>query len=145
VLDLDRPVREYVPWLRLRDAETAARLTLRHLLTHTSGLPHRLEPDAAPHGAEAASSADDEDERTAALDDLVRRRLPDTTLIAPLGVLRRLRVRHRRRADRRPLPAARGRQQRRGRQPRLRLLRCPDHSTTQRQPEAPCRLHTRWT
>ncbi|HEV2591104.1 MAG TPA: serine hydrolase domain-containing protein [Gaiellaceae bacterium] len=37
LLDLDRPVREYVPDLELRDADAAARATTRHLLSHTGG------------------------------------------------------------------------------------------------------------
>ncbi|MDQ6671179.1 MAG: beta-lactamase family protein [Chloroflexota bacterium] len=36
-LDLDRPVRDYVPDLQLADANVAAGVTSRHLLTHTSG------------------------------------------------------------------------------------------------------------
>lgn len=36
-LDLDVPVREYVPDLRLADEGAASTITLRHLLTHTSG------------------------------------------------------------------------------------------------------------
>jgi CubicO group peptidase (beta-lactamase class C family) len=36
-LDLDTPVRTYLPDLRLADADVAARVTLRHLLTHTGG------------------------------------------------------------------------------------------------------------
>ncbi len=36
-LELDRPVRAYLPELRLSDARTAAEVTLRHLLTHTAG------------------------------------------------------------------------------------------------------------
>jgi CubicO group peptidase (beta-lactamase class C family) len=36
-LDLDRPVREYLPGLTLADADTAERVTLRHLLSHTGG------------------------------------------------------------------------------------------------------------
>src|SRR5262249_30632002 len=38
-LDLDAPVRRYLPELQLSDPDAAARVTLRHLLTHTSGLP----------------------------------------------------------------------------------------------------------
>ncbi|HVG95742.1 MAG TPA: serine hydrolase domain-containing protein, partial [Chloroflexota bacterium] len=38
-LDLDAPVQRALPDLRLADPEVAARVTLRHLLTHTSGLP----------------------------------------------------------------------------------------------------------
>lgn len=37
-LDLDAPVQQYLPWFRLADPEGSARLTLRHLLTHTSGI-----------------------------------------------------------------------------------------------------------
>ncbi|MHB0876731.1 MAG: serine hydrolase domain-containing protein [Anaerolineae bacterium] len=36
-LDLDAPVRTYLPSLRLADADVAARVTMRHLLTHTAG------------------------------------------------------------------------------------------------------------
>jgi len=36
-LDLDAPVRTYVPDLRLRDEDAARRVTLRHLLTHRGG------------------------------------------------------------------------------------------------------------
>jgi CubicO group peptidase (beta-lactamase class C family) len=36
-LDLDRPVRRYLPELRLRDEQVAASVTPRHLLTHTAG------------------------------------------------------------------------------------------------------------
>jgi CubicO group peptidase (beta-lactamase class C family) len=36
-LDLDRPVREYLPGLALADAEATERVTLRNLLTHTGG------------------------------------------------------------------------------------------------------------
>jgi CubicO group peptidase (beta-lactamase class C family) len=38
-LDLDTPVRAYLPDLRLSDPDVTARVTMRHLLTHTSGLP----------------------------------------------------------------------------------------------------------
>lgn len=36
-LSLDAPVRSYLPNLRLADASVAARVTMRHLLTHTAG------------------------------------------------------------------------------------------------------------
>src|SRR5258708_20112520 len=36
-LDLDVPVRAYLPDLRLADEDVAARVTLRHLFTHTGG------------------------------------------------------------------------------------------------------------
>lgn len=37
-LDLDAPLRTYLPELRLASEETAERVTTRHLLTHTSGI-----------------------------------------------------------------------------------------------------------
>ncbi len=37
-VELDAPVQRVLPELRLRDADVAERLTLRHLLTHTSGI-----------------------------------------------------------------------------------------------------------
>jgi CubicO group peptidase (beta-lactamase class C family) len=36
-LDLDAPLRRYLPGLRLASEETAERVTMRHLLTHTGG------------------------------------------------------------------------------------------------------------
>jgi CubicO group peptidase (beta-lactamase class C family) len=38
VLDLDKPVVSYLPELRLSDPDLTARVTMRHLLTHTSGI-----------------------------------------------------------------------------------------------------------
>jgi CubicO group peptidase (beta-lactamase class C family) len=38
-LDLDAPVQRYVPSFHLADEAHAAQVTLRHLLTHTAGLP----------------------------------------------------------------------------------------------------------
>jgi CubicO group peptidase (beta-lactamase class C family) len=38
VLDLDRPVRDYLPGFRLSDPAAAEILTARHLLTHTGGI-----------------------------------------------------------------------------------------------------------
>jgi CubicO group peptidase (beta-lactamase class C family) len=36
-IDLDRPVRDYLPDLELGDADTTERVTMRHLLAHTGG------------------------------------------------------------------------------------------------------------
>ena len=36
-LDLDAPIRRYLPALRLADDDVAERVTMRHLLTHTGG------------------------------------------------------------------------------------------------------------
>jgi CubicO group peptidase (beta-lactamase class C family) len=37
-LELDAPVVRYIPWFRVRDKASSGRITVRHLLTHTSGL-----------------------------------------------------------------------------------------------------------
>ena len=47
LLDLDAPVKSYVPWLTLKDADAAEKMTLRHLLSHTSGLPKEYTPEGA--------------------------------------------------------------------------------------------------
>jgi CubicO group peptidase (beta-lactamase class C family) len=39
-LDLDTPVQRYLPWFRVADADASALITVRHLLTQTSGLSH---------------------------------------------------------------------------------------------------------
>ena len=44
-LALDRPVRDYVPWLTLTSKEALAQMTLRHLMSHTAGLPTEYTPD----------------------------------------------------------------------------------------------------
>jgi CubicO group peptidase (beta-lactamase class C family) len=36
-LDLDTPIRKYLPGFRMRDADVTARVTMRHLMTHTGG------------------------------------------------------------------------------------------------------------
>jgi CubicO group peptidase (beta-lactamase class C family) len=36
-LDVDAPVRRWLPWFRVADEAASARITLRHLLNHTSG------------------------------------------------------------------------------------------------------------
>jgi CubicO group peptidase (beta-lactamase class C family) len=37
-IDLDKPVREYLPWFELKNKKWADSITVRHLLNHTSGL-----------------------------------------------------------------------------------------------------------
>lgn len=37
--ELDAPVQRYLPWFRVADPEASARMTVRHLLNQTSGLP----------------------------------------------------------------------------------------------------------
>ena len=44
-LDLDVPVKQYVPWLAFSDPAIAPRMTLRHLLSHTAGLPAEYTPN----------------------------------------------------------------------------------------------------
>lgn len=43
LLELDRPVGEYIDWLRFSESQAEQHITLRHLLSHTSGLPMNLE------------------------------------------------------------------------------------------------------
>lgn len=38
-VELDAPAEAYLPWFRLADPAASARITVRHLLTHTSGIP----------------------------------------------------------------------------------------------------------
>lgn len=38
-VELDAPVQRYLPWYRVADPEASARMTVRHLLNQTSGLP----------------------------------------------------------------------------------------------------------
>ena len=38
-IELDAPVQRYLPWFRVADPVASARITVRHLLSHTSGLP----------------------------------------------------------------------------------------------------------
>ena len=39
-VDLDTPVQRYILWFHLADPQTSARITVRHLLEHTSGIPN---------------------------------------------------------------------------------------------------------
>lgn len=45
LIELDRPVIEYLPWLTMRDMDAAMRITPRMLLSHTSGLPAEYTPE----------------------------------------------------------------------------------------------------
>lgn len=44
-LELDVPVTTYVPWLKFSRPEATQRMTLRHLLSHTGGLPKAFKPN----------------------------------------------------------------------------------------------------
>ena len=37
-IDIDKPVRTYIPWFELKDIQETERITVRHLLNHTSGI-----------------------------------------------------------------------------------------------------------
>jgi CubicO group peptidase (beta-lactamase class C family) len=54
-LDLDRPVGDYVPWLTFSQAGAAQRITLRMLMSHSTGLPTSHSPFGrrGPAGLEA--------------------------------------------------------------------------------------------
>lgn len=55
LVDLDDPVRRYVPELRLRDEQTAQAITVLNLLNHTSGLDWGLQIDTG-EGDDAVAS-----------------------------------------------------------------------------------------
>ena len=74
LLSLDEPVKTYVPWLTLEDADAAEKITLRLLLSHTAGLPSEYTPEGA------------RDE--AALGPSLRVELPAAKLIAKPGDIR---------------------------------------------------------
>ena len=40
-IDLDAPVQTYLPWFRLADAEASSQITVRHLLTQTTGMSEK--------------------------------------------------------------------------------------------------------
>jgi CubicO group peptidase (beta-lactamase class C family) len=44
-LDLDLPIKEYIDWFCLSDCEARDKITLRHLLSHRSGLPAEYTPE----------------------------------------------------------------------------------------------------
>ena len=70
-LDLDVSVKNYLPWFRLHDPDTADRVTLRKLLNHTAGLPTAYEP----FGSRAPE----------ALGSFIRQEVPKFVLVAPPG------------------------------------------------------------
>jgi CubicO group peptidase (beta-lactamase class C family) len=42
-VDVDAPVRHYLPWFHVADPQASARITIRSLLNHTSGLPQKAD------------------------------------------------------------------------------------------------------
>ena len=73
-IDLDAPVRRYVPWFRVADEDASAEITVRHLLNQTSGLSTKT-------GRSFQGSGDTSDE---ALEKAVRK-LSSAELTAPVG------------------------------------------------------------
>ena len=39
ILDIDAPVKKYIPWFTLKSSEATEKISLRSLLSHTAGLP----------------------------------------------------------------------------------------------------------
>lgn len=72
-LDFDRPIARYIPWFALSEPGAAALITLRHLLTHTAGLPTDG-MDLGPH-------------RPPTLEQYVRETIPRYPLLARPGVV----------------------------------------------------------
>jgi CubicO group peptidase (beta-lactamase class C family) len=73
-VELDAPVRRYLPWFRVADDEASARITVRHLLNQTSGLSTKT-------GRSFQGSGDTSD---AALERAVRK-LSTAALTEPVG------------------------------------------------------------
>ncbi|HEX2037887.1 MAG TPA: serine hydrolase domain-containing protein [Chloroflexota bacterium] len=71
MLALDRTVKSYIPWFSLSDPAASEQVTLRMLLSHTSGLPH----DHRPFGRRDA----------AALEARIRHEVPRYQLVAAPG------------------------------------------------------------
>jgi CubicO group peptidase (beta-lactamase class C family) len=64
-VELDAPIQRYLPWFRVADPQASARMTVRHLLNQTSGLPYFTQmdladfddrPDATEHQARSLST-----------------------------------------------------------------------------------------
>jgi NADH dehydrogenase FAD-containing subunit/CubicO group peptidase (beta-lactamase class C family) len=53
-VDLDAPVQRYIPWFRVADSSASAQITVRHLLTMTSGLPQSYETQLWTEGDDGA-------------------------------------------------------------------------------------------
>ncbi len=69
-LNLDSPVRQYLPWFQVADPDASANITVRHLLNHTSGLSDMGDPNAKAY--------------TAGLEEQARL-LKNASLTAPVG------------------------------------------------------------
>ncbi len=54
-LELDAPIRTYLPDFRVLDEEASEKVTLRHLFTHTAGWVGDWFPEGLGHGEDAVS------------------------------------------------------------------------------------------
>jgi CubicO group peptidase (beta-lactamase class C family) len=77
-LALDKPIKEYINWFTLKEEGAAEQVTLRMLMSHTSGLP----TDYKPYGRREPSG----------LEEYVRQEIPRYPLYAPPGKLYRFSV-----------------------------------------------------
>ena len=73
-VDLDAPVRRYLPWFRVGDEKASAEITVRHLLNHTSGLSTKTGRSFQGNGDTSGTAL----ERTV-------RKLKTVGLTAPVG------------------------------------------------------------
>jgi CubicO group peptidase (beta-lactamase class C family) len=48
-LELDAPVQKYLPWFEVADPEASSKITVRHLLNHTSGLTEKGDPNPSAY------------------------------------------------------------------------------------------------
>lgn len=69
-LELDAPVQKYLPWFQISDPEASSKITIRHLLNHTSGLSDAGDPNVSAYTSSLAEQA---------------RLLADVHLTAPVG------------------------------------------------------------
>ena len=45
IIDIDEPIKNYVPWLEFTSKDALDKMTLRHVMSHTSGLPSEYTPE----------------------------------------------------------------------------------------------------
>ena len=57
-VELDAPLQRYLPWFRVADPRESARMTVRHLLNQTSGLPWLLSEIALDDYADSADATE---------------------------------------------------------------------------------------
>jgi CubicO group peptidase (beta-lactamase class C family) len=56
-LELDAPIQKYLPWFRISDPEASSKITVRHLLNHTSGLSEVGDPNASAYSSSLEEQA----------------------------------------------------------------------------------------